>query len=100
MVNLLKIHDLPKKRAGLLGEACLKLVKKYSQENQLLTDEFETAQNPIEKFNEVKYVINRTHSHDSGAKIQPTTFCRSELAKKSGKNLMKEWSEPKINGNF
>ena len=100
MENLLKIHDLPKKRAELLGEACLKLVKKYSQENQLLTDEFETAQNPVEKFNEVKYVIHRTHSHNSGEKIQPTTFCRSELTKKSGKNLMKEWSEPKINGIF
>ena len=58
MENLLKIHDLPKKRAELLGEACLKLIKKYSQENQLLTDEFDTAQNPLEKFNEVKHVIH------------------------------------------
>ena len=69
MENLLKIHDLPKKIAELLGEACLKLVKKYSQENQLLTDEFETAQNPIEKFNEVKYEIHSIHSHNSGAYI-------------------------------
>ena len=66
-------------RAELLGEACLKLVKKYSQENQLLTDEFETAQNPVEKFNEVKYMIHSTHSHNSGAKVQPTTLCRNEL---------------------
>ena len=67
MENLLKIHDLPKKRAELLGEACLKLIKKYSQENQLLTDEFDTAQNPVEKFNEVKYVSHSTHRgvHDT-----------------------------------
>lgn len=59
MQNLLKINDLPKKRAELLGEAVLQLVKKYSEENQLVTDECETAEDPQNTFIEV----NNTHTH-------------------------------------
>lgn len=59
MQNLLKINDLPKKRAELLGEAVLQLVKKYSEENQLVTDECETAEDPQNTFIEV----NNTNTH-------------------------------------
>lgn len=53
MEGLLKIDSLPKKRAELLGDRVLKLISDYCQENNLLSDEVETVQNPQTMFIQV-----------------------------------------------